>query len=178
MVDNLLGLLEIDMVKNYITRVGGDLAVDVMKIMLEAGEPVTDEYIAGLLGVKVTVVRTVLNRLHFWGIVDYHREKDPDTGWYTYTWFIRKGRLKEALIEDIEEQRREVSQKLDELSSYMFFSCPEGHERVVFEVAVEYNFQCPICGKPLVEVNVEEEKEELRKRLSQIANIRSLLKDV
>ena len=177
-VDAVLDLLKIDAVRDYIQRIGGDYGVDVLKIMAEAGEPVTDEYIAGFLGVKVTVVRTVLNRFHFWGIVDYHKERDPDTGWYTYTWFIRMGRLREALLEEMEEKEREIIEKLEELENYMFFECPKGHERVTFEVAMELNFTCPVCGEPLKAVDTEREKQELRERLREIAKIKSLVRSM
>ena len=163
-------------VREYITRIGGDYGPDVLKIMADAGEPVTDEYIAGFLGVKVTVVRTVLNRFHFWGIVDYNKERDPDTGWYTYTWFIRWGRLKESLLEEIGEREKEIMEKLDELEKYMFFQCPSGHERVTFEVAMELNFTCSVCGSPLQPVNVEEEKKELQEKLREIAKIKAIIR--
>ncbi len=175
-MEAVLRLLEMDEVVDFVRRVGGEHGVDVLRIMAEAGEPVTDEYIAGFLGVKVTVVRTVLNRFHFWGIVDYHKERDPDTGWYTYTWFIRMSRLREALLEEISEREREVLEKLDELESYMFFECPEGHERVTFEVAMELNFACPVCGKPLKAVDVEKEKRELQEKLRELAKIKAILR--
>jgi len=175
-VEAVLKLLELEPVKEYIRRIGGEYGLDVMRIMAEAGEPVTDEYIAGFLGVKVTVVRTVLNRFHFWGIVDYHKERDPDTGWYTYTWFIRTSRLKEAILEEISEKEKEIRQKMDELENYMFFECPSGHERVPFEVAMEMNFTCPVCGAQLRPVDTAGELEELRKRLTEIAKIKALVR--
>ncbi len=177
-MDAVLRLLEIDAVREYVTRVGGDLGPEVLRIIAEAGEPVTDEYIAGFLGVKVTVVRTVLNRFHFWGIVDYHKERDPDTGWYTYTWFIRVGRFREAVLEEVSEKEREIIEKMNELEGYMLFECPEGHERVAFEVAMELNFTCPECGGQLKPVDVEKELGELRRRLAEIARVKALLRSL
>lgn len=175
-MEAVLRLLEMDLVRDFVRRIGGEYGEEVLRIMAEAGEPVTDEYIAGFLGVKVTVVRTVLNRFHFWGIVDYHKERDPDTGWYTYTWFIRMSRLKEALLEEISEREKEIVEKLDELEKYMFFECPEGHERVTFEVAMELNFTCPVCGKPLVAVDTEKERKELQEKLRELAKIKAILR--
>jgi transcription initiation factor TFIIE subunit alpha len=175
-VEKVLKLLELKTVRDFVKRAGGEYGVDVLRIMAEAGEPVTDEYIAGFLGVKVTVVRTVLNRFHFWGIVDYDKERDPDTGWYTYTWKIRIDRMREAILKEINEKEREIIEKLEELESFMFFECPKGHERVTFEVAMEMNFTCPVCGGPLKPVDVEKEKGELREQLTEIARIKSLLK--
>ena len=175
-MEKVLKLLELKTVQDFVKRVGGDYGIDVLRIMAEAGEPVTDEYIAGFLGVKVTVVRTVLNRFHFWGVVDYDKERDPDTGWYTYTWKIRVDRLREALLNDIDEKEKEIIEKLEELESFMFFECPEGHERVTFEVAMEMNFTCPVCGGPLKPIDAEKEKAELRNQLTEIAKIKSLLR--
>ncbi len=177
-MEKILRLLEIEPVKEFIKKVGGDYGLDVMKIMAEAEEPVTDEYIAGFLGVKVTVVRTTLNRFHFWGIVDYHKERDPDTGWYTYTWFIRISRLKEAIMEEIGEMEKEIIEKMEELENFMFFECPEGHERVTFEVAMELNFTCPVCGKHLQAVDTQKELEKLRNKLREIANIKALVRSM
>ncbi len=177
-MEGLRALLESDIVREHVERAGGPEGVRVMEILVDAGSPVTDEYIAGIMGVKVTVVRSALNRLHFWGLVDYHKERDEDTGWYTYTWFVRVNRLKESIHNMLREAEEELRSRLEELENFLFFECPKGHSRMVFEVAMEHDFRCPQCGEPLKEVDVEKEREEIRKRLADIARVRGILRSI
>lgn len=171
-------LLKRERIRKYIERLGGEYGPRVLEIMDNAGGSVTDEYVAEFLGVKVTVVRTVFNRFHFWGLVDYKKERDPDTGWYTFRWYVRPGRIRDTIMKEVEEDEKEIIKKMDELNSYMFFECPKGHERVVFEVAAELNFTCPVCGAVLKPIDTEKEMEELRKELNDIANIKAILRSI
>lgn len=164
-------LLENPFIRDVVIRLGGDIAPDIIRIVEEMNDAVTDEFLAEMLGVKITVVRTSLNRLHFWGVADYNVHRDKDTNWYTYMWFIRWDKLKEAILNVIEEEKEELKQKLDELENYIFFECKNKDERVTFEVAVEYQFKCPVCGGELLPVNMEKEKESLKKKIEELNSI-------
>jgi len=53
----------------------------------------SDEEIAKKLKIKISDVRATLNKLHNEGLVNYIREKDSETGWYSYSWSLNHGRM-------------------------------------------------------------------------------------
>jgi len=177
-MDPILRLLELPFVQEYLERIGGENAVTVMRLMVEMGNAVTDEQVAERMGVKVTVVRAVYNRLHYWGIADYNKTRDEETGWYTYTWFLVKDKIKEAVMEELNEREEELRRKREELDRFMFFVCPEGHAREPFEVAMEYDFRCPECGAEMQPLDVEEEKKKIDEQLDQIWKAKQILSEV
>ncbi len=155
-------------VVEFLKRVGGEKAPTVVRLALKAGNAVTDEQIANKMGVKVTIVRAVFNRLHYWGLADYDKTRDEETGWYTYTWHILPEKILRALRAEIEEKIEGIREKMEELTRFMLFECPEGHVRIPFEVAAEYDFRCPECGKDLAPVDAEKEKGKLRKEMERL----------
>ena len=176
--DPILQLIELPFVQEFLTQKGGENAIPVLKLVLEMGNAVTDEQVAEKMGVKVTVVRAVFNRLHFWGIADYTKTRDENTGWWTYTWFIVKEKIKEAVLEGLREKEEELRKKREELDQFMFFVCPEGHVREPFEVAMEYDFKCPECGAELVPLDAEAEKAKIDKELDEIWQAERILSEI
>lgn len=166
----------------FLKRVGGEKAPKVVQLTLKSGNAVTDEQIASKMGVKVTVVRAVFNRLHYWGLADYDKTRDEKTGWYTYTWHILPEKIFVALESQINEEISELREKLEEVTRFMLFECPGGHVRIPFEVAAEYEFRCPECRNELQPIDSERErrriKEEIQRRkilIEKIREYRSLL---
>ncbi len=177
-VERILKLLEVPFVREYLVRLGGDAAPDVVTLVLEHGNNVTDELIANEMGVKVTVVRAVFNRLHFWGVMDYDRTRDEETGWYTYTWHFLPEKFYEAVLQELKNMREELKEKLAELENVMLFQCPKGHARMPFEVAMEYGFRCPECGEELEPVDVQKKRQEIRRKIDEIRRIETSIRNL
>jgi transcription initiation factor TFIIE subunit alpha len=113
----------------------------------------TDEEIMDRTGFQLNVIRSLLNQLHYAGLISYDREKDAKTNWYTYTWFVNKGKINQVVREQWQDRMRVLEQKLDDESNYVFFECVEGCEKLAFELAAEYDFKCPECGKEMQHVD-------------------------
>ncbi len=176
--DPIIQLMDLPFVREFLIKKGGENAIPVLKLVIKMGNAVTDEQVAEKMGVKVTVVRAVFNRLHFWGIADYTKTRDEDTGWWTYTWFLVKDKIKEAVLEELKEREEELRQKRQELDEFMFFECPEGHVREPFEVAMEYDFKCPECGAELVPVDADAEKKKIDEQLDEIWQAERILSEI
>ncbi|MCD6478825.1 MAG: hypothetical protein J7L44_02975, partial [Candidatus Diapherotrites archaeon] len=133
----------------FLHKNAGKDAVDVVDRLLNSKKPLKDEEIAEKIGLRVTEVRTILNRLHYRGIANYGKERDEKTGWYTYTWTIDKKRMVELIISELNEmiEKLEKEKKLQE--NYTMFTCEAGCVELPFEVAAEYNFKCPECGRDM-----------------------------
>ena len=109
----------------------------------------TDEEIANETGIKLNIVRKILYRLYDMGIASYKRSKDPDTQWFTYSWKFEKDEIINRIIKDSENYLAMLNEELEREENNMFFICPQGHVRLDFDEASDYEFLCPACGEEL-----------------------------
>ena len=109
----------------------------------------TDEEIANKTGIKLNIVRKILYKLYDLGLASYKRSKDPETQWFTYTWKFEKDEVINRIIKDSEDYLKMLNEELEREENNMFFICPQGHVRLVFDDASDYEFLCPACGEEL-----------------------------
>jgi transcription initiation factor TFIIE subunit alpha len=152
-------------VQDFLKNVGGEYAFGLVKICETKNEGATDEEIAKKLKLKVTEVRTILNRLHYRGIAFYTKTKNTRTGWYNYAWGIKSSRVIELLLAEQREiiEKLETSQNFEK--TYSYFSCRKNCTAVPFEIAAEYQFKCPECNCTMGAVNSEERAKKLSKQI-------------
>ena len=151
--------------QTLITNIAGDSAIKLVQICEKKKKSVTDEEISKKLGIKVTEVRTILNMLHFWGITSYNKNKNKKTGWYTYTWEIKFGRITELLIENYLEKILKLEEKKRLEENYVFFTCKNQCEHHPFEIAAEYQFRCPECGGSMNPINNKKQLIKMNKKI-------------
>lgn len=156
-----------DLVKEFLQSKAGPNAYSIAKV-LDEGK--TDKEISEKMDLDVNKVRTILNRLHYLGVVRYDKEKAKRSNWYTYTWFLREDRVNELLEKTYGEELEELEKDLELKETHIFFRCEEGCEELPFELAYEYNFKCPKCGE---EMNRAEEGKtsEIKKRIKEIKEL-------
>ena len=109
----------------------------------------TDEEIANETGIKLNIVRKILYRLYDMGIASYKRSKDPETQWFTYSWKFEKDEIINRINKDSEKYLEMLNEELEREENSMFFICPQGHVRLDFDEASDYEFLCPACGEEL-----------------------------
>jgi len=141
--------VKLPLVQDFLKSVGGDAAVGVADHYEKKGRQVTDEELAKKMKLKVTEIRTVLNRLHYRGIACYKKTKNKKNGWYNYTWEIKKKRIVELIMEEQRESIEKLEQKQVFGKNYDFFSCKKSCSVIPFEIAAEYQFRCPECGETM-----------------------------
>ncbi len=141
-------------IRQYLIETAGENAINVMK---EFSFEMTDEDLARKCKTKLSDVRAVLNKLHTTGLVDYSRDKDPQSGWYSYNWKINDksaSLLLESTVNKFGETTVDNSQ--EGIESYVCHDC--GHDTLCsFEAAFENKFKCPSCGSNM---SFFEEKED------------------
>ncbi len=155
-------------VQDFLEKKAGKNAAELIKACCKKNTPVKDEDVAGKLNLKVTDVRTTLNRLHYRGIANYHKTKNKKTGWYSYTWTINTGRVLELVVEEQKEEIEKLERLLEEEESYSFFSCKKKCQEFPFEIAAEYQFKCPICGATMKYLDNKKRKRNLAKRIKEL----------
>ena len=151
--------------QELLKSIGGIMAVELVKICEGKRKRVTDEELAKKLGMKVTEVRTVLNRLHFRGIASYNKEKNKKTGWYSYTWNIKIPRITELLAERYIAKIKNLEEKKSMEENYVFFNCKNQCENLPFEIAAEYQFRCPECGESMAPLENKTRMRQLNRKI-------------
>lgn len=157
-------------VENFINMIAGENAIELIKMCHNKKCGVTDEIIAKKLGLKVTEIRTILNRLHYRGIVCYDKTKNKKTGWYSYTWSIKSKRIAELILEQNTEQIQKLENRVLLEENYSLFGCKIECAVVPFEIAAEYHFKCPECGKILNALNNKKRAKATKKHIDILKN--------
>ncbi len=157
--------IRLPLVQEFLQGTGGEAAVGVANFCEKKGKRVTDEEIAKKMKLKVTEIRTVLNRLHYRGIACYKKTKNKRNGWYNYTWEIKKQRIVELIIEEQKENITKLEAKQNFEKDYSFFSCKNNCDIVPFEIAAEYQFKCPECGNTMDSFDYSKKLEGINKQI-------------
>ena len=166
------------LVKDLLDTVGGADALTLVKICETKRKMVTDEEISKKMKKKVTEVRAILNKLHYRGIANYQKSRNQKTGWYNYTWEIKKSRIAEIIHEQQEENLEKLMQKKNLEADYSFFDCSKCNERAMFEIAAEYNFVCPTCGGSMTSANDPSRQKEIGETIKRIEKELVVLKEI
>jgi len=158
--------------KEYLNKIGGDFAVELVEICEKKRKPVTDEQIGKKLkNLKITEIRTILNKLHYLGIATYQKRRDIKTGWYSYSWDIKIPRIIDLILEEWKDELSKLEEKVEYEKNYVFFGCREkACDDIPFEIAAEYQFKCPRCGNSMESIDNNKRLTDLRKRAELIRN--------
>ncbi|MBN2127554.1 MAG: hypothetical protein JW703_04145 [Candidatus Diapherotrites archaeon] len=157
-----------ELVDEYLKLLAGDYATAVAKVFEKKRKAITDEDILKKVPLKITEIRTILNQLHYRGIVCYQKSKNKKTGWYSYTWEMKPERIAEQILEKKTEELSKLRKKLETEANYTMFVCKNNCESYPFEIAAEYYFNCPKCGNPLEAIDQEKEKRKTEKIIKKI----------
>ena len=164
-------ILSYSIAKDFITSTGGNEAIELIKACKSKNGRISDEEISEKTGLKITEVRTILNRLHYRGIACYDKKKNSKTGWFSYTWEIKEKRIAELIIEEQSEEIKKLEKKLEFEKDYAFFACRQMCENVPFEIAAEYQFKCPSCGKQMELVNNKKRVKDIKKQMGLLEEV-------
>lgn len=107
----------------------------------------SDEDLSKTLKLKISDVRATLNRLHSEGLVSYLREKDSDTGWYSYSWQLNRIKIEEWVSGKVSSRY-----KVFEESAGDHYYCPPcGAQNVLLHLGDAHgsSFKCPKCNSTL-----------------------------
>ena len=125
---------------------GGEEATNVVNALLKL-EDAADDEIAKESEVSLNVVRKVLYKLYDHSLITCTRERNDQSGWYTFRWRIQPSQL-DAFIR---VRKRRILEKLkirlEFERGHSFFICKKCPEmRLIFEEAIESAFRCNKCG--------------------------------
>ncbi|HSB47529.1 MAG TPA: hypothetical protein VLD37_05935 [Candidatus Bilamarchaeum sp.] len=128
-------------VRQNLIGIGGENALAIVRSFL--GNQ-SDEELAKKLKIKISDVRATLNKLHNEGLVNYIREKDSETGWYSYSWSLNHDRIEKWATSQL--SRLNLQGGTED-----FYFCPScGASSIInFESAAGADFRCERCNRLL-----------------------------
>lgn len=141
--------------RQAIVNLAGENSLEILKCF-EVN--LSDEEISRKLTLKISDVRATLNKLHGEGLVVYFRDKNNETGWYSYTWLANAGRVESWVNKHIESKNL-LAPSAEGAEHYF---CPDCGLNAVhdFETASNISFKCQICNTSLQFLD-EQKKSEL-----------------
>ncbi len=150
-------------IRGYLMSLIGEEGLKMIENMPE-GE-VTDEEIAETSGVLLNTVRRTLFILYENKFAIVARERDSNSGWLTYLWHLDFSDIEHQLMREKKKLMRSLKTRLDFEEGNVFYVCPQGCVRLLFDEAIETEFLCPMCGEDLVFYDNSVFVETLQKRL-------------
>jgi len=135
-------------VQDYLSMRLGENSVRIIKA---ANTEMTDEALATKCKLKVSEIRSLLNKLHNLRLADYTRTKDKDTGWYSYIWKVNLDGIYAVLEGAMHDEMKSLETKLDESTTIFSFYCPKcsKENKIDFNTATQIEFKCPNCRRQL-----------------------------
>ena len=139
----LLTTLSDSQARQLLIDLGGENALEIVR---NFEGHASDEDLAKKLKLKISDVRATLNKLHSQGLVNYMRDKDSETGWYSYSWTLNRAR-----IEHWVKMRIQESVDLIQGNKGDHYFCPScGSTSIIsFDLATDASFKCSKCEKSL-----------------------------
>lgn len=152
-IERISEILSRPIIRHMLVDLGGENAIAIVR---NFNTGTSDEEIAKKLKLKISDVRAALNRLHSKGIVAYDRQKDSETGWYSYSWYLNREKMEKWAT----EQMYKFENPNNDGGEY--YVCPScgGSAILSFEDALDKNFRCEMCNHSLEFVD-EKKREEL-----------------
>ncbi len=135
----------------------------------------TDDQIEKTTSMKIAEIRSVLNHLHSYGLVEYAREKNLQTGWFTYTWKLNMDRALQNFISMTKREYERLHTKLAVGDGAQVYECGKGcsGEKIDFDKALEVTFKCPGCNTKLAVANYDVELKRLEEKIKLLTEIKN-----
>lgn len=137
-----------------------------LKVVESIGDGATDEQIEDKTKFKMAEIRSLLNQLHEHGIVEYNREKNLQTGWFTYTWRVNTDRAFKNFITLKKREYASIRERISAEENTIFYTCSKNCRKMAFDTAMETQFKCPKCTGKMNAVDNGKILDEYKKSLA------------
>jgi transcription factor E len=142
-LEKINGMLTSAFTRQSLVNLAGENSLAIIR---NFDKNVSDDDISKKLKLKISDVRATLNKLHGAGLVTYLRDKNSETGWYSYTWMASADKIEKWIAERLEERRLNATSGGEE---HYFCSACGVNSIHNFESAYSSFFKCNLCSKDL-----------------------------
>ncbi len=160
---------------DFVREIAGEEGLQIISCI--GPTEITDETIEQSTKMKIAEIRSVLNHLHSYGLVEYKREKNMQTGWFTYTWKLNTNRALQNFITMKKKEYDTLKMKLAQGEGAQIYRCQKSCSGLEFEKAMEHSFKCPACNCRLNIVDQEEELKKLEGKINTLLSIHTPVTD-
>ena len=154
-------------IRNLVHHELGDETVEVLDQLAALGEA-TDTDLAELLDKRTSQIRKALYGMYEQRVADYEEHRDPTNGWLTFVWQCTPEQAMRAMEDAKRKAADELRQQIEYEKENDFYACPDGHLRLPFESAMDFEFACPDCGRQLDHEDKQARLAELQDHLSSL----------
>jgi transcription initiation factor TFIIE subunit alpha len=147
-MDSTEDLLNDPAIRAYLHRLVKDEGLNLIERFPREGEH-SDEDLAASTGINLNTVRHTLYTLYEKRLAEYHRIKNNETGWLTYLWQLRTDHIYDAIREDMALVLEKLSRREQYEEENDFFICKDCQLIFTFPLAMNSDFKCPDCEKPM-----------------------------
>jgi len=140
--DGIKRIIE-DFISDYIAEHFGEEYKDISRV-----NDLTDTEIAELLNLKVTKVRSVLNKLFESRFLNYKKLNGKGNR-FIFKWYVDYERARRTIIEFLIEELEEINALLEQLEKGEVYICNYCYRVYEFDACIELDFKCE-CGNELV----------------------------
>ncbi len=153
--------------------IAGEEVKQVTLVLLNADGETTDEEISEKLDMRLNQVRKSLYKLYDLQLATFRRIRDKSTGWFVYFWTLHPERIDVFVEKKQQEVLEKLNSRLDYEENNMFFTCnnPEC-PRVIFQEAMDNNFECEHCGGRLEAFDNEQLITVLKEKISELEEVK------
>ncbi|MFB6284314.1 MAG: transcription factor [Halobacteria archaeon] len=159
-------LLENEVVQAYLAEIVGSKGMPVAMKPIE--DEITDEDLAEELEIDPKVVRRTLFILYENDLASYRRERDEESGWYTYLWRFEYENIPDKLNKELLKLRDNLEERLTYEKEKEFYICELDGIRFEFAEAMDLSFNCPECGSPLEPMDNDDIIRAMEERLEKL----------
>jgi transcription initiation factor TFIIE subunit alpha len=135
-------------IRAYLHRLVKDEGLELLERFPREGEH-SDEDLAAKTKINLNSVRHTLYTLYEKRLAEYHRIKNNETGWLTYLWRLRIDHIYDAIREDMALVLEKLSRREKYEEENDFYICKDCQILFTFTHAMNCDFSCPECKKPL-----------------------------
>jgi transcription initiation factor TFIIE subunit alpha len=168
-MDSTEDLLNDPAIRAYLHRLVKDEGLNLIERFPREGEH-SDEDLAASTGINLNTVRHTLYTLYEKRLAEYHRIKNNETGWLTYLWQLRTDHIYDAIREDMALVLEKLSRREKYEEENDFYICKDCQLIFTFPLAMNSDFKCPDCEKPMGHFDNDMLLKSLKCRIESIKN--------
>ncbi len=149
-----------------VRKMYGDEAGKLLEIIITSPDPIGEESIGKLVGLKTNEARRIIQKLADESIIRFKRIKRGDKG--IHAWFLNEDQVEGILLTRLKKTRKKLAARLRFLREQTIMICPRCGRRYTFEEAMNNDFRCINDGELLEEYDPSDEIAFLEEKIREI----------
>ncbi len=159
-------------IQDYRTIIGDEFDENFVAVLeqLSTDFETTEEKIGAETNMPFKEIRKILYKLYDSRIATYRMVRDPNTGYIIFLWKLLPLKCSFATFKHKALLTiKSLEERIEYEKSNTFYHCGMNTcQRLTFDQAVEAEFRCPTCAKPLQLVDNQETINMLRKKIQEL----------